>query len=1318
MALEYYKITNLSSGGKTFVYNSGSSEPGSEFEIFIQGYNSEEIVQSFYPPIKISEGISEQTFNSDSFFPAQPGYAWLWSDGNKVKHIKITHTSANNNNISSYINNTSVISFSMVGAKNAQNIFMYSPTGSQNIEDYYLSNSNGKGNYSSLTVKQPPSSFATSDLTSLQRNFNFESSGDYKWYATSSGNIDEPIPTTGYSSSIAQGYFPKNIDDFGRTQFIRGWTNANYYVDGNIIPGGGNLVDYLNNFNTGSTERDYDSRFPYTPSVLPWFINATESITPTMASSSFGVYNNQNRTIKIGPSFRNTSDETPYGAAVYGDPAFEYGGSGADDFISYYYKEDTNEILVYDPNNIENEPKNPIPLYYPSSIHNTILVGVGDPKTYITTEGHEIVVGGGNQLSVFRGQQTLGTGDTNAWNYNRYLHRPYKIYLLAVTGSNDNPSKITEAYVSFSSSLAINRPKDGRYTFETFSETDLSLTASINLTASNALPLPPSNYGTADYGEDRYGGDGVTPANQTWQTASLVLYLAEPNQSIGTILASSSLYINDINNDNSILLKTVISSSYVYPGRSLRLAVSVDTGSVSFPDLVNSSLIVNNYTMSIEGPVPIISDLVPTFIDNVLQIPEDCNPFVGSATNGRPSSVVMDVDYSTDSSTPVNLGLILKQEAIKAEIVDSFYTSYSSTGIRYDGSKMTSKTTQYNVYTEGDIGTYGKLPTIDINKAYSAYFNRIYDTYPLLNDKTSFEIKYIIDEKGNAANPRIGDYSFFNLEGSLSEKEQSTIAITDKETEILYELNGSSQIFKTGKKPVPILYSQVAARAYTSSIFVTGKVPLTDDKVEYKDYSFRAFETILPSQTISFSSQQLSPGNIITGSGENVTSSYDEGNGDTDLPTNDASGSQDAGFGKPLSDSYTYRVDYTFETSNITNTKTKNGSFWKKSADTPDAGDFYIRILKNGQNSKMAIESLYADVVHKNPNTPTGVELKTFNVQTTSMNSRVSLQTDKSLRINFNADNYRASLLSTGTGGTDIRSGGGLIKVRWRVKLRLNDNTPIVQGDKIQVKVAGAMRPDTNGINAKEQSSFFFNATGAYPGKADISINLEGTKSLPSPAINATYFEFSGSNTNVIQFVPENGNIAYGRSGFKQQYMSYGTSGSYVPAVPPTTPPYNGSFNGPSGSDKATGWNDDFIKNSSFSTGVEPSFLGFQPTRLDWSVQSGDEIRFNNDEGLVYTILEVFPPSTQPKENVEERIGRLKLILDRNVNANADLNFFLIRRYVVDKGNIIIDTPKPYGIPVAPNTATGLMFPQFPVEELSTTPDEVLKNLLEQKLIE
>ena len=1340
MALQHYKIRNLSNDTKLFAYNSGSSSPGDIFTINVQGFNDEVIVQSYFTPINIPIGVSEANFVNDSFYPSQPGYAWLWNDGNKVKYIKITHPSVNNFNINPYISDTRIISFAMVGAKNSSNEFMYSPTASQHVEDYYLTNSTKKpGNYSFLVVEQPPSSQAVSDLTSGQRNFNFECSGSYTWFATSSGNINTPISSSGYSSSLAQGYFPKNIENFGASQLIRGWAGANYYINGNLVSTNGNLIDHVNNFNTGSTERDMDgisnnpnNYFPYTSSVLPWFINAPTS-SVYIPGSSFGTYTGQPNSFKLGPSYRNTSSESPYGEATYGDPAFEFGGSGADDFVSYYYKEDTNEILVYDPSNISHEDKKPTPLYYPNGRYNTVLVGAGDPQTYKTDEGYEIPVENNNELILFRGQQSIGTGDTNAWNYNRFLHRPYKIYFLSEIGSNGNASRIVDAYVSFSSSLAADRPYDGAYVFESYSPDDLGLTASINLTASNPLPAPPSEYADSDYGNDEYGG-GYSLPDQTWQTASLDLYIADPNEGLGAILTSSILYIDDINNDNHISLRTVISSSYINPGTTLRLAVTVDTGSSNFASTVNSSLIVTDYSMSLDGPVPEISDIVPTYLDNILQVPDDCNPFVGNALTSPTNNLVMDVDYGTGTLTPSNLDQILNLTAKKSEIPSSHYSTFSNKTIRYSGSKVISE--RYNKFTEGfDEGTYGKTPTIEINKAYSGYFNRIYDPYPVINQKSSFEIKYIIDENGNASQPRIGDYSFFNLEGSLSEGENARIAVTDKESEILYPLNSYKKIFKTGKSVTPILYSQVAARAYTSSIFITGKEPLNDDPVTFKDYSFRAFDSVASDRLISFASITLSPDNVITGSAENVTSSYDPTTGRTELPITDISGSQGAGNGKPLSDTYTYRVNYTLETSKPGRTKTKNGSFFKKSKSTADTGDFYMNIRRNGSKAKIALESLYADVIHKNPNTPTGIETKTFDAQVYYGTDIHLEENSRQLRIHFNDDRFRWAADQTGTNGEDIKRGGSLIKVRWRIKLRMlneysggstfkkSTTLPIVQGDEMEVKVAGNFIGSSNGSHASDQNWFFYSTNdGTYPGQADINISLEGTKSLPSPAVDSQYWDYTGSSGNMIEFLSENGNVAYGRVGFKQQYMPYGTSGSYVTESiydenGEALPGFNGSFNCFSGSENNPGWKDDYIKNPDFVGGREPNFLQFQPVKNDWEVFPGDEIRFENDEDQVYKIIEVLSPLTQPKIGDEE-IGRLKLILNRSIDPSVNLDFFLIRRYIQDEGNIIIDFPKPYGIPIEPNTATGLMFPEYPVKELSTKPDEVLKNLLEQKLIE
>jgi hypothetical protein len=1328
MALEFYKITNLSNDTKMFAYFSGSTPTDDEtnaitYTIQIQGLNNEQVVQSYAEPINIPIGTSEEIFTSNNFNP-NPGYAWLWNDGSKVKYIKIGHSSANNFNISPYISDTRILSFAMVGAKDGNGNFMYNPTASQHVEDYYLSNSTKRGNHSFLVIEQPPSSNAVSDLTAGQRNFNFSAEGNYRYYATSSGNITEPISQSGYTASIAQGYFPKNVEDFGTLQFIRGWAGANFYIDGNLVPIGGDLTDHLFNFNTGSTERDYDNLFPYTASSLPWFINAPSS-SFEIEESNFGVYSGQDRSIKIGPSFRNTSSESSYGEAVYGDSEFEYGGSGADDFISYYYKEDTNEILIYDPGNIINEDKKPSPLYYPSTKYTEILVGVGNPQTYTTTEGHEIVVGNGNELSVFRGQQTEGSGDNNAWNYNRYLHRPYKIYLLSVTGSNGNPSRIETAYVSFSSSLSRDRI-DGRYIFGTSTNTDLSLTASVTLTASNSLPVPPSEYGDSEYSNDLYGGGFLQP-DQTWQTASLHLYIAAPNSTPGTILTSSVLYIDDINTDNTISLRTPLSASNILAGSSLRLAISVNTGSLNAS--VNSSLLLVDYSMSIAGPVPAISDLVPTYLDNILLTPEDCNPFEGSALESSPNNVVMEVDYSSGSLIPINQKQLLEGTAKKSPIPASHYSALASSGIRYEGSFSTSEV--YNKFTEGDVGTYGKVPTVEINKAFSAYFNRIYDTYPLLNQKTSLEIKYIIDENGNAGNPRIGEYNFFNLEGSLSEGENAKIAITDKESEVLYPLNALKPIFKTGLKVTPILYSQAAAKAYTSSIFITGKEPLNDDPVTFKDYSFRAFETVSSARVRNFSSQQLSPETVVTASGENVfcpyTSSETVANngsgqeGDTNLPITDTSGSQGAGNGKPLSDTYQYKVNYTFETSNIRETKTQNGKKGipgRKKKQSPDVGDFRMFMRRNGSKARMVIESIYCDAVHRNPNTSTGLEVKSFNAQTSAISTDIHQESNKDLRIHFNSNRFQSALNAAGAGGSDIRDGGSLIKIRWRVKTKLKTTggsgaSPIKQGDELKTFVQGDMHHSSGGINDFRQQWFFYStSTGDYPGAADIQILLEGTKSLPSPAVSASYWAFTGSSGEMIEMLSENGNIAYGRTGFKQKYFPY-SSGSVGSGS------YNGYVEGDveEGINESQTWTSVFQQNDDFSSGYEPDFLTFPPIDYDWEVFTGDEIRFQNDEEEVYKIIEVLSPATQPAINGED-IGRLKLVLDRPVNPSVNLDFFLIRRYIKDEGNLIIDFPKPYGVPLSPISATGLAFPEFPVRELNTNPDEVLKNLLEQKLIE
>ena len=50
---------------------------------------------------------------------------------------------------------------------------------------------------------------------------------------------------------------------------------------------------------------------------------------------------------------------------------------------------------------------------------------------------------------------------------------------------------------------------------------------------------------------------------------------------------------------------------------------------------------------------------------------------------------------------------------------------------RYLGSKSTSK--YLNQWSVGDIGTFGKNPTIELRDAFFGYFNDLDDPYPNIN---------------------------------------------------------------------------------------------------------------------------------------------------------------------------------------------------------------------------------------------------------------------------------------------------------------------------------------------------------------------------------------------------------------------------------------------------------------------------------------------------------------------------------------------------------------------------------------------------------
>ncbi len=108
---------------------------------------------------------------------------------------------------------------------------------------------------------------------------------------------------------------------------------------------------------------------------------------------------------------------------------------------------------------------------------------------------------------------------------------------------------------------------------------------------------------------------------------------------------------------------------------------------------------------------------------------------------------------------------------------------------------------------------------------------------------------------------------------------------------------------------------------------------------------------------------------------------------------------------------------------------------------------------------------------------------------------------------------------------------------------------------------------------------------------------------------------------------------------------------------------------------------------------------GFFTITNDFELQVGDEIRFDGTETQTYTVLSI-NNSNPPTFN-----------LDRNITA-SNLNWFLVRRYVDDPANIILEVDKTAG-----GTSPGILKPQYLSRNAEDNIDTILENLRTNQLI-
>ena len=214
----------------------------------------------------------------------------------------------------------------------------------------------------------------------------------------------------------------------------------------------------------------------------------------------------------------------------------------------------------------------------------------------------------------------------------------------------------------------------------------------------------------------------------------------------------------------------------------------------------------------------------------------------------------------------------------------------------------------------------------------------------------------------------------------------------------------------------------------------------------------------------------------------------------------------------------------------------------------------------------------------------------------------------------------------------------------------------------------------------------------------------------------------------VIELQSDNGNNSYGL-GYYQGYLPYTAS-----------------------------------NNLNFPGGFEPQDTAWPLPNVPYTFQLNDEIRFQNDERFSYKIVKILTPE---QNFMLSGVNKLQLTVDKPIQSSLDLNFFLIRRYVDAPNSVIVDRVFPYGslptvkefVPsqnniltynndqgpttganatgstsimeasgsfityIKPllkrdNTPTAILKPEYPVEEIDVTPDSVIRDLRDKKLIE
>ena len=108
---------------------------------------------------------------------------------------------------------------------------------------------------------------------------------------------------------------------------------------------------------------------------------------------------------------------------------------------------------------------------------------------------------------------------------------------------------------------------------------------------------------------------------------------------------------------------------------------------------------------------------------------------------------------------------------------------------------------------------------------------------------------------------------------------------------------------------------------------------------------------------------------------------------------------------------------------------------------------------------------------------------------------------------------------------------------------------------------------------------------------------------------------------------------------------------------------------------------------------------GFNTVTFPFTVQPGDEIKFNNDEARTFLVTDV----QEPSQNSEQL---LYITLNAKPNKAINKDFFAIRRYTPSSNMILMKTDRVRG-----TQSNGILFPEYPSPRLKANYERIISDL-------